>query len=175
MKKFVFLLMISVILSVSLSAKNEIVIDEEPAVVTAVNEANAVAPAPDPDLIKTAEEVLQVITGNENAIIIMPEKLDITSLASLMQWWVWLTTLISPILLYFFNKFWPSVNKKELIIKSSSMGIIIIWAVILIAGGGFNITSVIMSLVMFVVQVFTYDKILQPLGLNSPKSVGYRK
>jgi hypothetical protein len=173
MKKFVFLLMISVILSLSLSAKNEIVIDEEPAVVTAI--ADDTEMLTDADLLATAEQVLQVITGNKDAVIIMPDKLDISSLTSLMNWWVWLTTLLSPILLYLFNRFWPSFTKKELIIKSSSMGIIIIWAVILIAGGGFNITSVIMSLVMFVVQVFSYDKVLQPLGLNSPKASSYRK
>jgi hypothetical protein len=127
------------------------------------------------DIKATADEVIKVLVDDKDAVIVLPDKIDITKVESLMNWWVWLTSLLSPILITIMNRFWPSSTKKELIIKSSSMGIILIWAIILIAGGGFNLTSVVFSLVMFVVQVFSYDKILQPLGVNSVKPDNYKR
>lgn len=123
------------------------------------------------DSVKNAaDETVKNLTGNDDVSVITPPPLNPVSLESLTQWWVWLGGVLTPFLLLLLNKIWPSYSKKELILKSTIAGAVIIWAIILSFGGGFNKISLASALVMFIVKVITYDKVLNPLGIAS-----YRK
>lgn len=117
-----------------------------------------------------ATATVQSLTNDTTAQIVIPPGLNPSSLDSLMQWWVWLGGILTPFLLLILNRFWPSYSKKELILKTSIGGLVIIWAIILLAGGGFNTISGVSALIMFIIKVLTYDKFINPIGLKSYKA-----
>lgn len=130
-------------------------------------------PIEETTVVDAVNETIQAAT-NSDAEITTPPVLDVTSAESLFTWWLWLTGVLSPLLLMLFHRVWPSVNKKELIIKSLIGGGVIIWAVILAAGGGFNWTSVVYAIIMFIVQYSTYNGIYKGFGLSSFKPANYK-
>jgi len=130
-------------------------------------------PVEETTVIDAVNETIQAATDSD-AEIKPPPALDVTSAESLFSWWLWLTGIFSPLLLLIFHRLWPSVTKKELIIKSLIGGAVIIWAVILAAGGGFNWTSVIYAIIMFIVQYSTYNGIYKGFGLSSYKPENYK-
>jgi hypothetical protein len=129
-------------------------------------------PVEETTVIEAVNESIQAATASD-AEITTPPPLDASSAESLFSWWLWLTGVLSPLLLLLFHRIWPSVNKKELIIKSLIGGGVIIWAVILAAGGGFNWTSVVYAIIMFIVQYSTYNGVYKGFGLSSFKPANY--
>lgn len=120
-----------------------------------------------------ANEVIKVITSDPEAGgVVLPEKIDVSNTQNLFEWWMFLYSLIMPLGLWLFHRFWPSSNKSELIIKSTSVGIVVL--LIIIFSKGVTIAVIGQAILAFLMKVLTYDKFYKPLGVVSPKTQDYK-
>lgn len=130
------------------------------------------APAPALNLEDVAQDVLQIIARDSNAIAVLPGGgFDATDITSIFDWWIFLFSLIMPFGLWVFHRFFPSVTKKELILKSTSVAVVVL--MIIIGLKGMTLAVIGQAVLAFIMKVVAYDKVLQPLGLDSPKSQEY--
>lgn len=127
---------------------------------------------PELNLEDVAQDVLQIIARDSNAIASLPGGgFDATDITSVFDWWVFLFSLIMPFGLWVFHRFFPSVTKKELILKSTSIAVIVL--MIIVGLKGMTIAVIGQAVLAFIMKVVAYDKVLQPLGLDSPRSEDY--
>lgn len=122
-------------------------------------------------LITVGDEVVKVITNDTTATISLPSPINPVDPASLFEWWIFLYGLLVPIGVYIFSRFFPASTKRDLIIKSTSIALIALLAIIF--SKGVSITIIGQSFLAFVMQVITYDKIYKPLGMESKKTEDY--
>lgn len=117
-------------------------------------------------------EVIQAIT-NSDAQITLPPAFNPNDVNNVMSWWWFIYGLVAPIGMFLILKFWPSASKPELILKSTSIGIVVL--LIIIFSKGASIIVIGQAVLAFIFQAFTYDKLYNPLGLKSAKKEGYSK
>jgi len=121
-----------------------------------------------PDIKETSEEVIEVLTGDEVTIDV-PPTFDPFNPAVVMEWWVFIYGLLSPIGLYLLFQFWPGLNRKDLIIKSISVGVIAITLVVVARGQGADFQTIASAVFALVLQTGSYRSMYKPLGLKSKK------
>lgn len=125
-------------------------------------------------LKEVADEVLKVLTKNQGAEIIIPDSpVTPANPAAIFEWWVFIYGLLMPIGFWILSKAWPSNNKKELTIKAVSIAVVVV--LIIVMAKGFTTAQIMNAVVALIFQAFTYDKVMQPLGMESAKKAGYKK
>jgi len=77
-----------------------------------------------------------------------------------------------PIGIWILSKVWPSNNKKELTIKAISIAVMVV--LIIVMAKGFTTAQIMNAVVALIFQAFTYDKVMQPLGMESAKKPNYK-
>lgn len=123
---------------------------------------------------QVADEVLKVLTKNQGAEIIIPDSpVTPANPAEIFEWWVFIYGLLMPIGFWILSKVWPSNNKKELTIKAVSIAVVVV--LIIVMAKGFTTAQIMNAVVALIFQAFTYDKVMQPLGMESAKKPGYKK
>lgn len=120
-----------------------------------------------------ANEVIKVITQDSTSSIIYPTPLDPTNSGSLFEWWMFLYGLLMPLGSWIFNKFFPSSTKKELILKSTGVALIVLFVILFMKG--FSLMTLGQSFIAFIFQVVTYDKGYKGVGASSPRKDTYIK
>jgi hypothetical protein len=121
-----------------------------------------------------AKDVLEIISRDSAAIAQLPQGgFDATDRNSIWAWWTFIFALIMPFGTWVFNKFFPSVTKKELILKSTAIAVVVL--MIIIGLKGMTIAVIGQAVLAFIMEVVAYDKILSPLGLSSPRADNYEK
>jgi hypothetical protein len=90
---------------------------------------------------------------------------------SLMEWWSFLYALLTPIAIWLFGKFWPSSTKQALVTKATTVALVIL--IVVLTFKGFTFATLSQALIALLMQVFMYDKVYQPLGLNTAKKENY--
>ena len=119
------------------------------------------------DLKDLANDVIKVIAKDSTLITQIPGGgFDTTNSKSIFEWWMFIFSLVMPLGLWVINKFFPSTKKKELILKSTSIAIVVLLIIVLSKGA--TILVIGQAVLAFIMEVLAYDKILQPLGLDTP-------
>lgn len=126
-----------------------------------------------PPIEDVVNEVIKVITNDSTAVISIPGAFDPSNPASVFEWWMFIFALLMPIGLWVLHKVWPSQTKKTLILKSTSIAIIVL--LIIVYSNGASLLVIGQAVLAFIMKVFSYDKLLQPIGLDSPKPRNYQK
>lgn len=85
----------------------------------------------------------------------------------LLEWWTFWYGILTPIAIWIFGKFWPSSTKRELLTKAISLALVIL--VVIISIKGLNFATLSQSFMALIMQVFMYDKIYKPMGLETSK------
>lgn len=94
-----------------------------------------------------------------------PPVLDPSNPDSIVGYWQFLYALAMPVGNYLLSVFWPSNTRKELTLKTTIFAIVVLVFIVTFKGVSF---AVIMQAVLaFFAQALTYDKVLNPMGLNS--------
>jgi hypothetical protein len=114
------------------------------------------------------DATVNVDTGS----VIFPLPIDPLNPDSLFAWWQFIYALLTPVGVYIFNKYFPSNSQQELIIKSSSVAILVL--IVIIFFKGFSLLTLGQAIIAFIMQVINYDKVLKPLGMESPKLKSYK-
>lgn len=117
-------------------------------------------------------EVIKTLTKDSTAVVQLPGVFDPTNQESIFEWWMFIFGLLMPIGLWFLHKVWPSQTKKTLILKSTSIAIIVL--LIIVFSKGASILVIGQAILAFIMKVLSYDKFLQPMGLGSPKPRNYQ-
>lgn len=107
-----------------------------------------------------------------SAQVIFPDLIDPSNSGSVFAWWQFIYMILTPIGIYFFGKFFPSSSKSELIIKSTSIAVVVL--LIILGVKGYTLMGIGQALVALIGQVFFYDKVLNPLGFNTEKTKSYK-
>lgn len=115
-------------------------------------------------------QVIQAVTDSE-AEITLPGKFDPNNSGSVFSWWIFIYGLIAPIGMYIIMKFWPSATKSQLILKSTSIGIVVL--LIIVFSKGASIVIIGQAVLAFIFQAFSYDKLYNPLGMKSARTPDY--
>lgn len=126
-----------------------------------------------PPIEDVANDIIKVITDDTTAVITLPDPFIPTDPTSVFEWWMFIFALVTPIGLLIMNKFWPSSSKKGMIIKATSVGIIIL--MIIVYSKGATALIIGQAALALIMKVFTYEKIYKPLGFSSKKARGYIK
>lgn len=114
----------------------------------------------------TAVETVQL---NETKIDVpAPITLEPTSL---VEWWQFIYALLTPLAVWLFGAIWPSSTKRELVTKATSVAIVIL--VVVLSFKGFTIATLSQAAIALIMQVFVYDKMYQPLGIDTAKRKSY--
>lgn len=95
-----------------------------------------------------------------------PPVLDPANPTTVIEYWQFLYALLMPVLNYVIAWIWPSNTKKELTIKTFSFALAVIIALVFYKG--FTAAVIFQAVLSFLGQFLLYDKLLNPLGLNSP-------
>lgn len=94
-----------------------------------------------------------------------PPVLDPSNPDSIVGYWQFLYALAMPVGNYLLSILWPSNTRKELTLKTTIFAIVVLVFIVTFKGVSF---AVIMQAVLaFFAQALTYDKVLNPIGLNS--------
>jgi hypothetical protein len=96
-----------------------------------------------------------------------PPPFDPSTTSSWLASWTWWYTLTMPIGTWLLSYIWPSNTKQALTIKASSFAIMIV--VVIVMYQGIDTKSILNAVLAFLMQAIAYDKILQPIGLDSKK------
>lgn len=157
------LLLISMILfSLSISAQK----------ITAQMQQQQIEAAKDTTLLGAANESIKVITADENAEIVHPEKFNPNDISNIMNWWKYLMYgLFMPFGSWIFARFFPSSSKKELILKTSSIAIIVL--IIIVTMQGQTMAAMIQASFGFIMQASLYNNLYKGLGMKSPRKSNY--
>lgn len=115
-------------------------------------------------------QVIQAVTDSQ-AEITLPGKFDPKNSQNIFDWWIFIYGLVAPIGMFVILKFWPSASKPELILKSTSIGIVVLLIIVFLKGG--SIVVIGQAVLAFVFQAFSYDKLYNPLGLKSARTNAY--
>jgi len=135
-----------------------------------VIETNTEIVTADGDSISFGEmvnQILAVITANPDAQISLPDKFDPSSTDNIFQWWMFIYALVMPLGLWIIHRFWPSTTKKDLILKSTSIGIVVLLIIVFSKGASMLIIG--QAVIAFIMKAFTYDKVYAAIGLQSPR------
>jgi hypothetical protein len=115
------------------------------------------------------DATVNVDTGS----VIFPLPIDPLNPDSLFAWWQFIYAFLTPVGIYIFNKYFPSNTQQELIIKSSSVAILVL--IVIIFFKGFTLVTLGQAVLAFIMQVISYDKVMKPLGMESPKLKSYKR
>jgi len=119
---------------------------------------------------EVVNSVIRAITMNPDVSIQLPGPF---SLDTLDQWWgIWVGVLL-PVGLWLFHLFWPSGKRRDLILKSTIMGLFVIVAIIYIKGVSFPV--MLNALIAFILKTLSYQNWWKPLGLKSQRLPSYQK
>lgn len=111
-------------------------------------------------------QVIQALT-NSDAEIQVPGKFDPRDSQNVFDWWIWVYGLLFPVGMWVISRFWPSASKPELILKSTSIGIIVLLMIVFLKGASFLVIG--QAVLAFIFKTVTYKELYQPLGLSSAK------
>lgn len=125
-----------------------------------------------PEITEVINETIKSVTGNENAEIKMPDTFDPTNPDSVFEWWMFIYGALMPIGLYVFHRFFPSVKKSELILKSIAAAIVVLIIVLASLGKGGNILTIGQGVIALMFNVFTYNNFYKSIG-KSPRKQSY--
>lgn len=169
MKKFIFLFLFAGLLSFAgFSQTDDSVASEKET--TELTEASEVPHAEKPNVQDAVNELIQVITNNPDVNITLPDKLDTKDQNSINNWYGFLVALLAPIITFIVSFFWPSFTKGQLIAKS--LGAVILLVIVFISmKGEVNYGDLMQVFIGLVGNVFSYDKLYKPMGLESRRKV----
>lgn len=102
-------------------------------------------------------------------LIGQPTSFDPGDSEGLLSWWVLIYGAVMPIGTFVLNWIWPSSTRNELILKSTAAAIVVLLIIITMKGISFFV--VLQSILGFVLNVLSYDKVFKPLGMDSIKTM----
>ncbi len=99
---------------------------------------------------------------------------DPANTESVFAWWIFIFAVIMPLITkYILQRWWPALEKDSLVIRASSMALVVI--LIIVFSQGASLAVIGQGVLAFVMKVLMYDKIYKPLGLGTVKPEGYKK
>lgn len=110
------------------------------------------------------------LVKNNTTVIDVPDAIVLEP-GSFIEWWQFIYALLTPLAIWLFGMWWPSSTKRELITKAMSIAVVIL--IVVFSVKGFNFATLSQSVMALIMQVFVYDKVYKPLGLNTSKTSKY--
>lgn len=118
-------------------------------------------------------EVLKVISQDSLVFPNAPEQFNPKSAQNVFDWWVIIYSLVMPLGIWVFHRFFPSFTKKELVLKSTSIAITILLIIVFLKGASGVVIS--QAILAFLTKIAIYEKFYKSIGLDSKKPEGYKK
>lgn len=116
--------------------------------------------------------LIQTLTGDPNAEIILPGKFDANDPESVFEWWMFLYALGMPLVTWVISQIIPNNSRQELIARSTITAVVVL--MIIIGMEGASALSIGQAALAFIFQSMAYDNGYKAIGLSSRRTENYK-